>query len=68
MGFLFSLLKRIYNTCSVHTQMNKQASIARIILAGFFVIFSTSINKILLDAQIREYNKKLSNKPNTYDA
>ena len=48
--------------------MNKQASVARIILAGFFGIFSTSINKILLDAQISEYNKKLSNKPNTYDA
>ena len=35
--------------------------------AGFFGIFSTSINKILLDAQIKEYNTKLSTTPNTYD-
>ena len=30
-------------------------------------MFSTSINKILLDAQIKEYNTKLSTTPNTYD-
>ena len=35
--------------------------------AGFFGIFSASLNKILLDAQIKEYNKKLSTTPNTYD-
>ena len=52
-GFLFSLLKGIYNTCAIHTQVNRQASVARILFAGFFGIFSTSINKILLDAQIR---------------
>ena len=49
-----------------HTS-NKQASVARILLAGFFVIFSTSTNKIFLDAQISEYNKKLSTTSNTYD-
>ena len=35
--------------------------------AGFFGIFSTSINKILLDAQMKEYKTKLSTTPNTYD-
>ena len=44
-GFLFSLLKGIYNTCAIHTQVNRQASVARILFAGFFGIFSTSINK-----------------------
>ena len=29
LGFLFSLLKGIYNTCAIHTQENKQASVAR---------------------------------------
>ena len=32
-----------------------------------FGIFSPSINKILLDAQIKEYNTKLSATPTTYD-
>ena len=60
-GFIFSLLiKRIYNTCAIHPQVNRQASVARILFAGFFGIFSTSINKILLDAQIKEYNTKIS--------
>ena len=45
--FLFSLLKGIYNTFAIHKQVNKQASVARILVAGFFGIFSTSINKIL---------------------
>ena len=66
-GFLFSLLKGIYNTCAIHTQVNRQASVARILFAGFFGIFSSSINKILLDAQIKEYITKLSTNPNTYD-
>ena len=66
-GFLFSLLKEIYNTCAIHTQVNRQASVARIVFAGFFGIFSSSINKILLDAQIKEYNTKKSTKQNTYD-
>ena len=66
-GFLFSLLKEIHNTCALHTQVNRQASVARILFAGFFGIFSSSINKILLDAQIKEYNTKLSTNPNTYD-
>ena len=66
-GFLFSLLKEIYNTCAIHTQINRQASVARILFAGFFGIFSSSINKILLDAQIKEYNTKISTRQNTYD-
>ena len=66
-GFLFALLKGIYNTCAIHTQVNRQASIARILFAGFFGIFSSIINKILLDAQIKEFNTKLSTNPNTYD-
>ena len=65
--FLFSLLKGIYNTCAIHTQINRQASVARILFAGFFGIFSSSINKILLDAQIKEYNTKISTRQNTYD-
>ena len=47
--------------------VNRQASVARILFAGFFGIFSSSINKILLDVQIKEYNTKLSTRPNTYD-
>ena len=66
-GFLFSLLKGIYNTCAIHTQVNRHASVARILFAGFFGIFSSSINKILLDAQIKEYNTKTSRRQNTYD-
>ena len=53
-GFLFSLLKGIYKTCGIHTQVNRQASVARILFSGFFGIFSTSINKIFLVAQIKE--------------
>ena len=65
--FLFTLLKGICNTCAIHRQVNKQASVARILFAGFFGIFSTSINKKLLDAQSKEYNTKLSTTPNKYD-
>ena len=67
LGFLFSLLKGIYITCAIHTQVNRQAGVARILFAGFFGIFSTSINKIFLDAQIKEYYTKLSTTLNTYD-
>ena len=66
-GFLFSLLKGNYNTCAIHTQVNRQASVARLLFAGFFGSFSTSKNKTLLDAQIKEYNTKIPTKPNTYD-
>ena len=66
-GFLFSLLKGIYNKSTIHTQVNRQASVVRILFAGFFGIFSSLINKILLDAQIKEYNTKLSTNPNTFD-
>ena len=57
-GFLFFTLKGIYNTCAIQTQVNRKASVARILFAGFFGISSSSKNKILLDAQIKEYNKK----------
>ena len=66
-GILFSLLKGTYNTCAIHTQVNRQASVARILFAGFFETFSSSINKILLDTQIKECNTKVSTRPNTYD-
>ena len=66
-GFLFSLLKAIYNTCAKHTQVNRQASVARILSAGFFGIFFISKNKILSDAQLKEYITKISTTPNTYD-
>ena len=52
-GFLFSQFKGIHKTCAIHTQVNRQASVARILFAGFFGIFSSSIKKILLDAQIK---------------
>ena len=66
-GFLFSLLKGIYNTCAIHTQVNRQARVARILFAGFLGIFSSSISKTLLDAQIKKYNTILATSPNTYD-
>ena len=44
MGFLFSLLKGIYNTCAIQTQVNRQASVPRKLFAGFFGIFSSSLN------------------------
>ena len=50
----------------LYTQVNRQASVARILFAGFFGIFSSSINKILLDAQIKEYNTKIATRPDTY--
>ena len=34
-GFLSSLLKGIYNTCAIHTQVNRQARVARIHFVGF---------------------------------
>ena len=60
-GFLFSLLKGIYNTCAIHTQVNKQASVARILFAELFGIFSTSINNFFWTLN------KLSITPNWYD-
>ena len=38
-GFLFSLLKGIYNACAVHTQVNRQASVAQIFLQDFSEFF-----------------------------
>ena len=50
------------------TYTSKQkASVARILRRIFFGIFSASINKIVLDAQMKEYNTKLSTTPNKYD-
>ena len=46
--------------------MKKQASVGRILFAGFFGIFSKSLNKMFLDAQLKEYNTKLSTTLNTY--
>ena len=66
-GFLFSLLKGIYNTCAINTQVNRQASVARILFAELFGIFSSSINKILLDAQMKEFNTKIATRQNTYE-
>ena len=66
-GLLFSFLKGIYDTCAIHTQVNRQASVAHILFTRFFGIFSSSITKILLDAQIKEYNTKISTRQNTYD-
>ena len=59
-AFIFSLLNRIYITCAIHTQVKRQASVVRILSSGFFGIFTTSINKKLLDARIKEYNTKIS--------
>ena len=64
--FLFSLLKGIYNTCEKHTQVNRQASVARILFAEFDGMFSSSINKILLDAQIKAYNTKKNPQDQTH--
>ena len=48
----------MYNICAIRTQVNRQASVARILFAGFFGIFSSSINKILLDAQKKNIIQK----------
>ena len=52
------IIKKIFNTCAKHTQVNKQESVACILFARFFRLFLNSIIKILLDPQISEYNKK----------
>ena len=39
---------------NTHTQVNRQASVAGILFAGVFGIFSTFINKSLLDAYFDE--------------
>ena len=66
-GILFPLLTEILNTFAIHIQVSKQASVALLLFVGFFGVFSTSINKILLEAQINENNKKLSTTPNAHD-
>ena len=44
-GFLLSLLKGIYKTCTKHAQVNKQASVARILFAGFSENFQHHLTK-----------------------
>ena len=67
LGFFLSLKRNLKYMRNIQSQVNRQASVARILSAGFFGTFSTSINKILLDVQIKEYNTKLSTTPNTCD-
>ena len=50
-----------------NTYTSRKKSVARILIAVFFGIFSTSTNKILLDDQLKENNTKLSTTPHTYD-
>ena len=65
--YFLSLERNLQYMRNTHTQVKKQASVARILFAGVFGIFFTSTNKILLDTKIKEYNTKLSTTPNTYD-
>ena len=51
----------------MHIQVVKQAIVAHVLFAGLFGIISNSLNKIRLDAQMNEYNKKLSTTANAYD-
>ena len=62
-GFLFSLLKGIYNTCAIHTQVNRQASIICRIFWNIFIINKQNP----LKCTNKEYKTKLSTNPNTYD-
>ena len=52
---------------NTHRQVNRQASVKGILFAGVFGIFSTFINKNLLDAHFDEYNSNLSTKWKAYD-
>ena len=52
--------------CNTHTSKSTSKRSTHTI-CRFFGIFSTSINKKLLDEQIKECNTKLSTIPNTYD-
>ena len=65
-GFLFSLLKGIYNTCAIHTQVKRQASVARILFADFWNLFY-----IYKQNSFRRTNKRIQHKiatrQNTYD-
>ena len=62
---LISSLERIYNTCAILRRVNRQASVARILIAGRFGIFSPSINKIYL-THILPNTKKVFTNPNIY--
>ena len=67
LGF-FSLSKKESTIHAQNTHTSKQTSKSKISTHTFrriFRILSTSINEILLDAQIKEYNTELSTTPNT---
>ena len=66
-GFLSSLLKGIQDTCAIHTQVNRQASLARMLFAIFFWSFLYFKKQKTIRRQIKEYNTKLATTPNTYD-
>ena len=59
------MFKETYNTSSIYKPVNTQASVAKKVIAGFFGIFSPSINRLLLDALTNHYNKNLSTILNT---
>ena len=61
-GFLSSLLKGIQDTCAIHTQVNRQASLARMLFAIFFWSF-LYINK---QKTIRRTNKRIQYKISNY--
>ena len=49
--------------CYTHTSKQTSKCSTHIVCR----IFSSSINKILLDAQIKEYNTKIATRQNTYE-
>ena len=67
-NFFLDSSSQYWKESTTHAQYThkstKQASVAHIFTQDFFwIIFSNSINKIPLDSQISEYNKKLSTIP-----
>ena len=56
-GSLFSLLKGIYNTCAIHTQLNRQASVARILFAGFLEFFPPQFKNSALTLRLATITK-----------
>ena len=66
-GFLFCLLKGIYNTCAIHTQVNRQASVARILFCLiFWNFFYINKQNAFRCTNKRIKLKKKSITPNTY--
>ena len=58
--FLFSLINENSKTSAIQTQVNRQASVARLFFAGFIQIPSTAI-RIFFHAKYSEYKKKQHN-------